>query len=400
MKESCFARAETARRLKKKTKKQKSLRIPRGTLNLLKKKKAKVKKAQDMANSDSSNEDTARPRIKRRRTKEPPHVRREKDRVRKKKKRAEQAAAAAAAAAAADAAIQQQEFVDVDDNREEAAGAQIDSSDSSDAEDNVHLALSPAPVQGPAQLPRPVQEEGNRAEAALRQIFEGAVGQQSSSSSSDNDEEGLVPLQREPRGFPAERTAEESFALKVAGIKGSSHISDQAINKLFALFVEERGNIDYLVRTRKIRPSYTNCLRPMAIRHIPRVYSAVVLEETDGEVKLKKRIADLDKIPKRVLNLPNDGNLRVLREESYVTLRSIKEHHEKIHVSQGMALETVREQYKSCVLSIDGVEETRKGKKTFHVISLQIGGCIYIYRVLNPLVKDKAAKLNLEDVLR
>ncbi len=346
-----------------------------------------------MAASDSSDEDTARPRIKRRRTKEPPHVRREKDRVRKKRRRAEQAAAAAAAAAGAP----QNNDVEVDGNREEAAQAQFDLSDGSGAEDDVHLPLLPAPAPGPNQL---AEERGNRAEGALQQFFRGAHRQQQSSSSSDTDEENLFPLRREPRGFLAEQTLEESFALKVAGIKGSSNISDEAINKLFALFVEDREDINYLVRTRKIRPSYTNCLRPMAIRHIPRVYSAVVIEETDGEVKLKKRVANLDRIPKRVLNLPNDGDIRVLREESYVTLRGIKDHHEKIHVSQGIPLETVREEYKSCVLSIDGVQETRKGKKTFHVVSLQIGGCIYIYRVLNPLVKDKAAKLTVEDVLR
>ncbi len=109
---------------------------------------------------------------------------------------------------------------------------------------------------------------------------------------------------------------------------------------------------------------------------------------------------NLKTIPEEYRRQENNSTTRVIREESSVTLQQIKEHHERVHIKLGHSLEVVRKQYGNCILSLDGVEESKSGSKKFHVASIKIGECIYPYKVFDFLIGHEAAKVGTEAMLR
>ncbi len=206
--------------------------------------------------------------------------------------------------------------------------------------------------------------------------------------------------QRNPPGFyenyfnPTER-----LAMALAGVRGSSEISDSAINKMLKVALEHREALESVGRGRNVKKLYTQKLRPKALRHIPRVFSAILLEEKVQGGLAYRRLEDLGGIPKQYLNLPNQGKTRIIREESYVKLRDIKEHHRKVHRGRGMSEEDLRNHFENAAISVDGVEEGNKCKTTFHVVTLRLGSCIYLYKIFNPLVGHRVASPSVQEVL-
>ena len=91
-----------------------------------------------------------------------------------------------------------------------------------------------------------------------------------------------------------------------------------------------------------------------------------------------RRLSGLPTIPKQYLNLPNRGHIKVIRDEPYVRFTNIKNHHAKIHKVKGATEEEILNHYRNAQLSMDGVEEVRKCKKTFHVVTLWLCACIYL----------------------
>ena len=80
-------------------------------------------------------------------------------------------------------------------------------------------------------------------------------------------------------------------------------------------------------------------------------------------------------------------------------LRDIKKHHSRLHRAKGATEEEIRNHYGNAQLSVDGVEEARKCKKTFHVVTLRLGDCIYLYKIFNPLVGHQVANHSVQEVL-
>ena len=206
--------------------------------------------------------------------------------------------------------------------------------------------------------------------------------------------------QRNPPGFyenyynPTER-----LAMALAGVRGSSEISDSAINKMLKVALEHREALESVGQGRSQKKLYTQKLRPRALRHIPRVFTAILLEEKVQGGLAYRRLEDLGAIPKKYVNLPNRGKIHVIREESYVKLRDIKEHHRKVHRGRGISEEELRNHFENAAISVDGVEEGNKCKTTFHVVTLRLGSCIYLYKIFNPLVGHRVASPSVQEVL-
>ena len=216
----------------------------------------------------------------------------------------------------------------------------------------------------------------------------------------DDDEGEQVEGPHVWRTFLQDLPPKERVALDIAAVKSTTNVSDTAITKLLKVFLKHQKTINELMARGQFSPDYTRCLRPLAIKHIPRVNCAVTLERTVGVHKTIEREEDLQAIPRKYLHLRAGGALRLLRVEAYVKLRDIKNHHAKTHSAEGRTAEELLEDYNNCAISLDGVQEARSGKRTFHVVSIRMGKCIYLHKVFNPIIGDEASKLTPEDLLR
>ncbi len=200
-----------------------------------------------------------------------------------------------------------------------------------------------------------------------------------------------------PRPLWEDLSAEETFALAVQKVKGSSNVSDAAVNKLLEVVVENLDTLREFQGDHGTSLLYTRRLKPIASQFTPKVWSGVLLEVKHPHGLEYRHEKEMDSIPKEYLSA--GGNLRVIREEAYVHLRDIKRHHEGVHANKGVTMETLREHYGNCALSVDGVQESHKGKKKFHVVSLRLGSCIYLYKIFNPLIGHPAADPSLGELL-
>ncbi len=208
-----------------------------------------------------------------------------------------------------------------------------------------------------------------------------------------NTEETLDP----PQPLWDDLNPEERFALAVQKVKGSSNMSDAAVNKLLEVAVENIDTLRDFQGDRGTSLLYSRRLKPLAAQFIPKVKGGVLLEITHPNGIEYRHEQDLDAIPKAYH--AEEGNLRVIRKEAYVLLQDIKRHHEGIHAEKGISRETLREHYRNCAMSVDGVQESHKGKKKFHVVSLCLGSCIYLYKIFNPLIGHPASDPSLGELL-
>ncbi len=253
---------------------------------------------------------------------------------------------------------------------------------------------------GPAERQQGNEGQGEGADSARE--HRSTTGAEDANNGRREEEQagGAGEAPRIPQGYfvePANPT--ERLAMALAGVRGSSEVSDSAINKMLKVALEHREALDWLGQGGSRKNLYTKKLRPRALRHIPRVFTAILLEEkVQGGLHYRK-LEELEAIPKEYLNLPNRGRIQIIREESYVKLRDIKEHHRKIHRARGVSEEELRNHYGNAAISVDGVEEGNKCKTTFHVVTLRLGSCIYLYKIFNPLVGHKVASPSVEEVL-
>ncbi len=192
----------------------------------------------------------------------------------------------------------------------------------------------------------------------------------------------------------------ERLAIDAAGVRGSSCATNSSIDKMFAVVFKHMETVRKLQGRRNKKKTYSKCLRRMALKHTPKVTTDLLVEAKTPEGVIEYlRVEGLDAIPEKYRRIGSKGSLRVIREESSVSLQSIKEHHERVHVQKGESLESVRKQYRNCILSLDGVEESKSGSKKFHVGSIKIGDCIYPYKVYDFLMGHEAAKVSTSTMI-
>ncbi len=239
--------------------------------------------------------------------------------------------------------------------------------------------------------PAPENEEVNGAQGAGG--FHGEEAGHQQGQRQGNPEENQDP----PQPLWEDLSPDEKFALAVQKVKGSSNVSDAAVNKLLEVVVENLETVRELQGDRGTSMLYSRRLKPLAAQFTPKVKSGVLLEVKHPHGIEYRHEQELDSIPKEYL--AGEGNLRVIREEAYVSLQDIKRHHEGIHAMRGITRETLKEHYQNCAMSVDGVQESHKGKKKFHVVSLRLGSCIYLYKIFNPLIGHPAADPSLGELL-
>ncbi len=189
----------------------------------------------------------------------------------------------------------------------------------------------------------------------------------------------------------------EKFALAVAKVKGSSHVSDAAIDKLLEVAAENLEVLREYWRNRGTSRLYTRGVKSTLEPFLPTIHTGLLLEEKHPTGLEYRHVQGLTSIPKE--QLQDKGKARVIREEAHVTLQDIKRHHMGVNAKWGMTKETAREHFKNAALSIDGVQESHKGKKKFHVVTIRFGDSIYLYKIFNPLIGHPAAHPSLGELL-
>ena len=75
----------------------------------------------------------------------------------------------------------------------------------------------------------------------------------------------------------------------------------------------------------------------------------------------------------------------------------LKSFHERICMAQGRSQEYFQNQCRAIDLSVDGVRETKHGKRNFVFVSIRFGGrAIYTIKVFNPLLGVPEAKPSVD----
>ncbi len=188
----------------------------------------------------------------------------------------------------------------------------------------------------------------------------------------------------------------EAVASEFARIKVTSCVSDSAVDKLFKMFVRRQEAIMRLLNNGDIRDSYSNSIRPLLVSRLIPIYSSLLLKEEDAaRGHLYRKIEGLQAIPAEYFSLPADGPTQLLRTEEYVRLADIKKLYLETHGNTAAS----QRMLKNCSLSVDGVKESNKGSRSFIIVTLRIGCCMYLVRVFNPLIGVADSKPTPKEIL-
>ncbi len=190
----------------------------------------------------------------------------------------------------------------------------------------------------------------------------------------------------------------DELARAVSSVRATSVCSDQAIEKMFRAVATRAESVAKLLQQKLITTSYKKSLKTVALQGIPNVFCAVSVLDMRGEQDKVVRLPPLKCVPKKYLR-PMDGQ-KLLRTDSFVNLGDIVVFHREIHLKQGYSEAQVKKQLKTMDISIDGVRESQKGQRKLVVVSVRFLGCIYLWRVYNPLVGDEPSKPSMDEILQ
>ncbi len=211
----------------------------------------------------------------------------------------------------------------------------------------------------------------------------------------------MIPEEIIPQGDVRPEPSDlEVLAKEFAMVKCTSFISDNAMEKVFALVVKNYRLISQLLLSGQISRSYKHSIKPTCLKGIPPVFQSVSLhkvdEETGDTVLFVRR--ELTKICNQYL-YAKPPFTKLICMEGYVHLADVVDLHLSLHQDKATE-ESLMNQLKNSSLSIDGVAESKKGKRRFIITTIRFGRCIYLLRILNPLVGDDDAKQTAHDLLR
>ncbi len=219
-------------------------------------------------------------------------------------------------------------------------------------------------------------------------------------SSEDEAQEESEHNVEETCSQQAEEDGLEKLAREFALVKCTSFVSDSAIEKLFSMFMDNAPLIQALHNAGRISKSYLNTVKPTALQDVPTIMSAVYAHKLDEEGNLQTvHERDMLTLPVEALDCKPPYK-KIMWYDSYVQLKEIVDLHVGIHLQKGMPPEEVHNMLKNCSLSIDGVVQARKGPRRFIVTSIKIHNCIYLWRIVSPLIGDADSKLSSEDLCR
>ena len=196
------------------------------------------------------------------------------------------------------------------------------------------------------------------------------------------------------------RDGVEQIVSQLARICFTHNISDNAVEDMLGMFCRNAAQLTHLVQSGQFKGSWRNFVRPRALQSCPKVKSSYLVERLfGGEVQLLYR-QDLDRIPREILSLPYDGTRKLLRTTAYVTLSEIKEHHKQLHERLGIGQQQTRHDLQHAQVSVDGVQESKKGTRSLILVSIRLGACIYLHSVWNPLIGVPSSRPSPTDLLR
>ncbi len=197
-----------------------------------------------------------------------------------------------------------------------------------------------------------------------------------------------------------EDTLQENLKLvarSFATIKVTSNVSDSAMDKLFAMFVKYSDIILHLLQEGVIRGSYSKSIRPILVSMLLPIRCSVLMkEENVGAGYSYRRIDGLEVVPAEYLNTKLGSGQALMRTEVYVRLKDIKERYYEAHGRSAAAQQALL----NCALSVDGVQESNTGSRSFVIVTLRVGSCYYLVRIFNPLIGVAESKPTPKEILR
>ncbi len=183
----------------------------------------------------------------------------------------------------------------------------------------------------------------------------------------------------------------------VVRLKVKSQVSDSALDAMFNLFYQKQDTLVLIEEKGLLQTNYTNSVRPYATDRLPEFPCTLLLKEEDpARGAYYRKLEDLKTVPAEYFNLPATSRTKLLRQETHVSLTDIKKMYKDIHGNS----EEVKQQLLNCDISADGVAESKSGARTFVVVSIRIGTCIYIYRIFNHLIGIKESIATALELLR
>ena len=91
---------------------------------------------------------------------------------------------------------------------------------------------------------------------------------------------------------------------------------------------------------------------------------------------------------------------RLLRQDGEASLQDIQLFHKRVMQSQGINRATFLEHCMAMDVSVDGLQEAPKARRTLILVSVRLGGAIYVKKAFNPLMGVSAAKPTVDEILR
>ncbi len=183
-----------------------------------------------------------------------------------------------------------------------------------------------------------------------------------------------------------------------ARLKVTSHVSDAAIDKMFTIFMTHNDAIRRMVDSGEMAASYTTGVRPTLTEQLLSVRNSLLLKvQQPGERPQYRKLTDLSSIPQEYLNLRPESHTKLLRIDTGVRLKDVKDFFFETH---GGKTETLLQQTRNCSLSVDGVQESKSGSRTFTVVSVKFGTCVYLLRIYNTLIGVDESKPSAKEILR
>ncbi len=166
---------------------------------------------------------------------------------------------------------------------------------------------------------------------------------------------------------------------------------------MFKLFYDKHDTLVIIKEKKMLAPNYTNGIRCYATDQLLDFPCSFLLKEEDpaGGPRYRK-LENLKAVPVEYLNLPPTSRTKLLRMETYVSLKDIKKMYKEEHGST----KDVQQQLLNCDISADGVAESKSRARTFVVVSIRIGTCIYIYLIFNHLIGVNESKATALELLR
>ena len=211
----------------------------------------------------------------------------------------------------------------------------------------------------------------------------------------DDPQQGQVPHVHIPdwARFTPEWLAEEFTKIKIR-----SDMSDASMERVCSFVMKNLDGIRSVKDNYAMGTSYRHSMKTKVSCPMPKILCGLKAIDLNDEEAPATELRDLEAIPRQYISPTLESHMYVLWLESYTSLAEIKRVYRELHPDTPQ--EEQDHQLLNCILGIDGVQEADSGSRTLTIVTLMIGGCIFPWRCVNPLKKDKRAKMSVEELLR